>query len=57
MFRVRRIDAGMILVNNTIAAVIGSEPLPIGGMKQSGIGRSSGTWGLEEYLEPKTVAS
>jgi len=52
----RRIDAGMVLINNTIAGVSGNEPLPLGGMKQSGIGRASGVWGLEEYLEPKTVA-
>lgn len=51
----RRIDAGVVLINNTIARVSGSMTLPIGGMKESGIGSSSGAWGLEEYLEPKTV--
>jgi aldehyde dehydrogenase (NAD+) len=28
---------------------------PMGGYKQSGIGRSMGVFGLEEYLEPKSV--
>jgi aldehyde dehydrogenase (NAD+) len=28
---------------------------PMGGYKQSGIGRSMGVWGLEEYLEVKSV--
>ena len=51
----RRIDAEVVLINNTIAGVSGSMTLPIGGMKQSGIGRSCGAWGLEDYLEPKTV--
>jgi aldehyde dehydrogenase (NAD+) len=28
---------------------------PFGGFKQSGIGREFGPFGLEAYLEPKTV--
>jgi aldehyde dehydrogenase (NAD+) len=28
---------------------------PFGGFKQSGIGREFGTFGLEAYLEPKSV--
>jgi len=29
---------------------------PFGGFKQSGLGREFDTYGLEEYLEPKTIA-
>jgi aldehyde dehydrogenase (NAD+) len=32
------------------------EPLaPFGGMKQSGLGRENGSFGLDAYLEPKTL--
>ena len=28
---------------------------PFGGMKQSGLGREGGKWGVDEYLETKYV--
>ncbi|NID15335.1 aldehyde dehydrogenase family protein [Luteibacter yeojuensis] len=46
-----RIDAGRVLVNT-----LTHEPkAPFGGFKQSGLGRESGRFGLEAYLEPKAV--
>jgi hypothetical protein len=40
------------------ADLIQREPagcVPFGGMKQSDLGRENGTFGLEAYLEPKTL--
>ncbi|MGQ7862154.1 aldehyde dehydrogenase family protein [Pseudomonas sp. 32A] len=48
-----RIDAGRVLINT-----LAHEPLaPFGGFKQSGIGREYGTFGLEAFLEPKSILS
>jgi aldehyde dehydrogenase (NAD+) len=45
-----RLEAGRVSVNG------GYEPLsPFGGFKQSGIGREYGTFGLEGFLEPRSV--
>lgn len=48
----RRIHAGRVWVN---AALAGFPELPLGGFKQSGIGRETGRYGVEEYTELKTV--
>ncbi len=46
-----RLQAGRVLING-----LHHEPLaPFGGFKQSGIGREFGVFGLETYLEPKSV--
>ncbi|RYJ43821.1 aldehyde dehydrogenase family protein [Flavobacterium beibuense] len=46
-----QIIAGRILINGLY-----HDPLaPFGGFKQSGIGREMGVYGLEEYVEPKTI--
>jgi aldehyde dehydrogenase (NAD+) len=46
-----RIDAGRVMVNT-----LTHEPkAPFGGFKQSGLGREYGVFGLEAYLEPKTI--
>lgn len=46
-----QIEAGRVLVNT-----LAHEPAaPFGGFKQSGIGREYGTFGLEAFLEPKSV--
>jgi aldehyde dehydrogenase (NAD+) len=47
-----RIRAGSVLINR-IAPDLRA---PFGGIKQSGIGREFGVFGLESFLEPKTVA-
>ncbi|SER70866.1 aldehyde dehydrogenase (NAD+) [Gracilibacillus ureilyticus] len=47
----KSIRAGRIVINN-------SDPdftAPFGGFKQSGIGREWGDYGIEEFLEPKTI--
>ncbi|NWD27592.1 aldehyde dehydrogenase family protein [Pseudomonas yamanorum] len=47
------IDAGRVLINT-----LAHEPFaPFGGFKQSGIGREYGTFGLEAFLEPKSILS
>lgn len=47
----RRIGAGRVFINGLY-----EEPMaPFGGFKQSGLGREFGVFGLEEYLEPKTL--
>lgn len=47
----RHIDAGRVLVNT-----LAHEPkAPFGGFKQSGLGREMGKWGIQAYLEPKTL--
>lgn len=47
----RQIQFGRVLVNT-----LRHEPLgPFGGMKQSGIGREGGAWGMEAFLEAQTL--
>jgi aldehyde dehydrogenase (NAD+) len=48
----RQLRAGMVHVNGA-ARASGS---PFGGYKQSGNGREGGKWGLEDFLEVKSVA-
>ncbi|MEQ8263958.1 aldehyde dehydrogenase family protein [Pseudohaliea sp.] len=47
----RRLRAGSVYLNGEVAGF----DLPFGGYKQSGNGREFGAYGLEEYLELKTV--
>lgn len=48
-----RLQSGRVVINGAP-----HEPLaPFGGVKQSGLGRENGVFGLEAYLEPKTVLS
>lgn len=48
----RGVQAGRTWVNTTIA---GGPGQPVGGFKQSGIGREGGRMGVEEYTEVKSV--
>ena len=48
--------AGKIIAGRVLINTLNHDPLaPFGGFKQSGIGREFGAYGLEEYLEPKTI--
>ncbi len=47
-----RIRAGSVWVNNIHRS---HHTVPFGGMKQSGVGREKGRYGVESYLEYKTV--
>ena len=52
-FRVaRRVDAGMILINNYNRAILGT---PFGGVKHSGYGREHTMSTLQEYGSPKMM--
>ena len=47
------LETGLVGVN---AGLISTETAPFGGVKESGIGREGGPWGIEDFLEVKYVA-
>lgn len=49
----QRLEAGGVMVN----AIRPALTAPFGGVKQSGLGREYGVFGLEAFLEPKTIVS
>lgn len=52
-FRVSEaLESGMVGVNE---GLISADIIPFGGVKQSGLGREGGAWGIEEYLSLKYV--
>ena len=51
-----RIRAGTVNVNESFAASWSATAAPIGGMKQSGVGRRHGAEGILKYTEAQTVA-
>lgn len=53
----RQIEAGTVGVNDSYTATWGSMDAPMGGMKDSGIGRRHGKEGFYKYTEPQTVAT
>jgi succinate-semialdehyde dehydrogenase/glutarate-semialdehyde dehydrogenase len=52
----RRLDAGTVNVNEAYGAAWCSTGAPMGGFKDSGLGRRHGGQGIEKYTEPQTVA-
>jgi aldehyde dehydrogenase (NAD+) len=48
----KKINAGMVNINTSQQAGLEA---PMGGSKQSGLGREGGKMGLMSYLEPKTI--
>jgi succinate-semialdehyde dehydrogenase/glutarate-semialdehyde dehydrogenase len=50
---VEKLQTGMIGLNQ---GIVSNPAAPFGGVKQSGFGREGGPEGIEEYLEPKSVA-
>jgi succinate-semialdehyde dehydrogenase/glutarate-semialdehyde dehydrogenase len=49
------LDYGIVGVNDGLPTAMAPQA-PFGGMKDSGLGREGGRWGLEEYLEVKLVS-
>ena len=47
----KKLRSGIVYINGKAA----DSGTPFGGYRQSGNGREGGTWGLEEYLEVKTI--
>lgn len=52
----RELDCGTVNVNEAYATAWGTTGAPMGGMKDSGVGRRHGREGLRKYTEGKTVA-
>jgi succinate-semialdehyde dehydrogenase/glutarate-semialdehyde dehydrogenase len=51
-----RIECGTVSVNGTYLATYGSVDAPMGGHKESGMGRRHGRQGIEKYTDSQTVA-
>jgi aldehyde dehydrogenase (NAD+)/succinate-semialdehyde dehydrogenase/glutarate-semialdehyde dehydrogenase len=52
-----RIQAGTVNINEGFGSAYASHDAPMGGMKQSGVGRRHGAEGLLKYTEVQTIAS
>jgi hypothetical protein len=52
----RQLKAGSLNVNEGYRATFGSVDAPMGGVKQSGLGRRNGPEGLLRFVEAHTVA-
>jgi succinate-semialdehyde dehydrogenase / glutarate-semialdehyde dehydrogenase len=51
-----RVQTGTVSINETYAAAWGATRSPMGGVKDSGLGRRHGRDGILKYTEPQTVA-
>ena len=51
-----KVQSGTVNVNDGYGAAWASYSAPMGGMKQSGIGRRHGLVGIQKYTEPQTIA-
>lgn len=51
----RRIEAGTVNVNEAYGAAWSSSGVPMGGFKDSGLGRRHGAYGIEKYTDPQAV--
>jgi succinate-semialdehyde dehydrogenase/glutarate-semialdehyde dehydrogenase len=49
------LEYGIVGINDGLPTAMAPQA-PFGGMKDSGIGREGGPWGLEEYLEVKLIS-
>ncbi len=49
------LEYGIVGINDGVPSA-GAPHIPFGGMKNSGVGREGGRWGLEEYLEVKFIS-
>jgi acyl-CoA reductase-like NAD-dependent aldehyde dehydrogenase len=53
----RHIKCGTVNINDAFSATFGSIDSPMGGMRQSGMGRRQGSEGIHRYTEPQSVAT
>jgi len=53
----RQVRCGTVNVNEAFAAAFASIDAPMGGMRQSGLGRRQGAEGIHRYTETQSVAS
>lgn len=51
-----RLQAGTVNINEGYRASMASLDAPMGGMKQSGVGRRNGIHGIRRFTEPRTIA-
>jgi succinate-semialdehyde dehydrogenase / glutarate-semialdehyde dehydrogenase len=53
----RQVKCGTVNINEGFGATFGSIDAPMGGMRQSGMGRRQGSEGIHRYTETQAVAS